>query len=114
MTTVKLLTGLSGPGRNSFYGEIVDLEDGEASRLIASGLAEPFSSPTSAKPTRHYPVETPDGIRTSFTFLGIPSSASGYMLAVSGLVTNSGFTQLGNVVTFDVAPGDYVELVAYY
>lgn len=38
---VKLLTSLSGPGRNHSYGEVVDMEDAEAVRFIEREMAVP-------------------------------------------------------------------------
>lgn len=64
--------------------------------------------------SKHLPVESKDGVRTSFTFLGIPLQSSRYLLVVGGLVNCSGFTQVGNVVTLDDAPDADTELFAYY
>lgn len=56
--------------------------------------------------SRHEPVEAIDGVRTSFTFLGIPSVSTKYLVAVNGLVTCQGVTQAGDVLTFETAPWD--------
>lgn len=63
---------------------------------------------------KHLPVEAKNGIRTSFTFLGIPSQADQYLLVVGGLVECTGFTQVGNVITFETAPDVATDLFAYY
>lgn len=71
----------------------------------------PSAVPALPGARRHDPVETPDGIRMSFTFLGIPTQSELYLLIVDGLVEYDGFTQSGDVLTLGSAPA---QVYAYY
>jgi hypothetical protein len=55
---------------------------------------------------RHLPLEALDGIRKSFTFVGIPSDPNKYLLMFNGQGIGSGFTQIGDVITFDTITPD--------
>jgi hypothetical protein len=55
---------------------------------------------------RHFPLEALDGIRTSFTFVGLPLDPNKYLLMYNGQGIGSGFTQLGDVITFDTITPD--------
>jgi hypothetical protein len=52
--------------------------------------------------TQHAPVEMPDGVRSTFTFLGLPSDGS-YQLVWDGTV-QGGFTQSGDQITLGSTP----------
>lgn len=66
--------------------------------------------------TKHFPVESLNGVRTSFTFNNLPASSINYQLFYNGEEMESGFTQLGAVITLEVAPNaaNNDSLVAYY
>jgi hypothetical protein len=55
---------------------------------------------------RHFSLEALDGIRMSFTFLGLPSDPNKYLLMYNGQGMGSGFTQIGDVITFDTITPD--------
>lgn len=52
---------------------------------------------------KHYPVEAFDGVRTQFTFVGLPASNNDYVITINGLIYDN-LPQAGQVVTFPFAP----------
>jgi hypothetical protein len=52
---------------------------------------------------KHYPVEAIDGIRKTFTFVGLPSDPNLYLIFLNGQ-EQDGLVQVGQTVTFDNAP----------
>lgn len=63
---------------------------------------------------RHDPVETPNGVIVTFTFVGLPADARNYILSYDGVITTSGFTQNGTQLTFSTAPAIGAELFIYF
>jgi hypothetical protein len=54
---------------------------------------------------RHFAVEgQPNGIRTTFTFVGLPLDANKYAVVLNGIIQSCGFTQSGEQITFDDPP----------
>jgi hypothetical protein len=65
---------------------------------IPTVLPTPAPPPAPSGPQIvHYPLEQPDGVRTSFTFVGLPSDPSQYQILWNGL-RQMGFTQSGNTI----------------
>lgn len=67
-----------------------------------SGL--PLPVPGGTVVTKHFPLEPFDGLRKSFTFPGLPSDPTNYLLFYNG-TSQGGFKQVGFVITLDFAPG---------
>jgi hypothetical protein len=80
----------------------------------SASQTSPTSVPGFTGAGRHTPAETPDGIRTVFTFQSIPLDPTLYLLVINGLVTDSGFTQTGNTLQFDDPLPIGSSLFAYY
>jgi hypothetical protein len=77
----------------------------------------PTATPGLQASGRHFPVEALNGTRMSFTFVGLPADPNKYLLFYNGQALGSGFTQLGEVITFDTITPDAAsndELVCYY
>lgn len=52
---------------------------------------------------KHFPLEVIDGVRTKFTFVGLPADATKYVPFYNG-AAQDGLTQTGQVLDFGVAP----------
>lgn len=52
---------------------------------------------------KHFPVEAIDGIRTVFTFVGIPSDSTLYLIFWNG-IEQDGLAQIGQTINFGTAP----------
>jgi hypothetical protein len=84
-------------------------------RIPISSIAGPAGGfPPVTFSGQHSPVEALDGVRTTFTFLGLPAAPQLYMLVYNGAVITQGFTQAGNQITMSVVPSASDELFAYY
>jgi hypothetical protein len=52
---------------------------------------------------KHFPVEAIDGIRTAFTFIGIPNDSLVYIIVFNGIIYE-GLPKSGEQITFPIAP----------
>jgi hypothetical protein len=63
--------------------------------------------------SKHFPVEAIDGVRTLFTFVGIPSDNTLYLIFWNGL-EQDGLAQVGSQINTGTAPKVSDTLVAVY